>query len=207
MIETASNKLIGVVKRNMPDISSEKEEVIKYGIEVIIHETFQLALIISLSLILGIFKEVMVSFLVYGVLRLFTGGAHARTRLQCIITYMLSISAVILMSYFIKFQSIYPAVFLMAIELVIVYIYAPGDTLEKPIASRKMAKRLKISSIISIIAVFSIAFITWQYNKVLYNIIILSTLPVMFFLSPIAYKIFHCEHSYEIVISNSKTKD
>lgn len=91
MIETLSNKITSLIKGNLDEISDEKAEIINYGMQLIIYEIFVLIIIFALALISGLFKYVLISFVVYGSLRVFTGGAHARTRLECTTTYILTL--------------------------------------------------------------------------------------------------------------------
>lgn len=197
MIDSISNKVTALIKRNS-DISEEKAEIINYGINIFIYEVLIILAIFSLAILSGCFKYVLASFLVYGILRTFAGGAHAHTRTQCIFTYTIIISSVILISKYLWANSFLPSIAIFIVNIIILIKFAPGDTVQKPFLSKKLKLRLKILSILTMIIVYSIAIIVWHSDRFLYNVIILSTLPVIFLLHPIGYKALKCQQGHSI---------
>ncbi|HHW30650.1 MAG TPA: accessory gene regulator B family protein [Clostridiaceae bacterium] len=192
-IDNISSKITELIKRNS-DVSEEKAEIINYGINIFIYETLIILIIFSVAIISGYFKYILTSFLVYGILRTFAGGAHAHTRAQCLITYVTVLTSVMLISKYLWSDSFLPAIFLFILNIIILVKYAPGDTVQKPFRSKKLKSRLKFLSILATVIVYSIALIAWHSDRLLYNVIILSTIPVMFLLHPIGYKALKCQH-------------
>jgi accessory gene regulator B len=184
-----------VIRKNSEALTVEKEEVIQYGIEIFINDFLQIAALFSISLVLGVFKYVSVYFLSYGILRIFTGGPHARTRFQCSLAYVFSLSAVLISARYLYYGRplIFSAIFLF--DLILITGYAPGDTEEKPIASRRIKKRLKFSSFVMLALIFTASVLIYRSSIMISNILALSTFPVTFLLSPIGYGLFKCRHS------------
>lgn len=196
-INTISEKITCFIKNNEKNMTEEKEEIVKYGAEILIYEIILLAIMFSIALVLGIFKYALAYFLSYGTLRSFTGGAHARTRVICSVSYLALMYSIIFISKYLWAGSFYPSIAILLLELFIMYKYVPGDTEEKPIISKRMIKRLRISSFITVILIFTCAIILWHYDRIFYNVIILSTIYVVFLLSPIGYILLKCKHSHD----------
>lgn len=197
MIDSLSNKITSLIKNNLPDISNEKEEIINYGMNIFIYQTLLLLLIFSLALVTGLFKYIFIFFIVYALLRAFTGGAHSNTRIKCATTYIFISFGTVLLSKHIWADSFLPAILLLLINLIIIWMYAPGDTIERPVLSKRVIKRQKTLSLLIMIAISAAAIITWHYDKAVYNIILISSETVIFLLTPYGYKLLKCRHSFE----------
>jgi accessory gene regulator B len=195
MVDNLTERLTIFIKCHLDNISEEKEEIIKYGISIFIYESFLLFLVFTLAFIFGVVKLVLASFLVYGILRISTGGAHARTRFVCGFSYLASLVVIVLISKNLWAENYYPSLFLFVVELILAYAYAPADTEEKPILSKKIRKRLKTSALFFVTFIFLFAIIIWHYDRTVYNTIVVSTLPVMFLLTPIGYKVLGCKQA------------
>lgn len=195
MVDSISNKITLLIKENVSDISEEKAEIINYGLSLIIYEIFLTATTFVLAAVFGILREILISFAVFGTLRICTGGAHGRTRAQCFVVHNLTLFGAVFLARHLWSGSIYPGILLMLASLAAAYAYAPGDTEEKPIKSRKMILRQKILSILFISVSYILAFILWPFYSVGYNIIILTAVSVIFWLTPAGYFIARCRHS------------
>lgn len=197
MIDALSNKLTSLIKENVSDISPEKEEIINYGIKIIFFEIITLLIMFSIAIVSGLFKYIFISYLVYSSLRVTAGGAHSRSRIECTIINLFILFGTVFLSHKLWADSCYPSIVVLIANLIILYIYAPGDTAEKPILSHKMKKRLKTASILHMLILFIIAIIIWHFDKIIYNIIIITTIPVMFFLTRPGYNVLRCKHGLE----------
>ena len=208
MIDEISEMLTGIIKKNSGPMDPEREEIINYGINLLVYQVLLTSIVILLSILAGVFLSAVVLLVVNGVLRRFAGGAHARTRPTCAASFFIMAAGIIILSKFLWNGSFYPSLPLLAIEIAMLFIYAPGDTVEKPIASRRIRKRMKILSVISTVVIFVAAVLVWRCNKEMYSMILLSTIPSMFLLTPAGYRIFGCRHShYDIHISSASTSN
>jgi len=197
IIESLSNKLTAVIKKYNADIDEEKEEIINYGLNLAIYEIILVPLIFISAFIFGIFKYVLVFFTAYGILRFFTGGAHANSRIKCSLIYFAYLYGSVFLAKYIWPDNLILFAAVLLINILVIWFYAPGDTIEKPILSSKMKKRQKILSFCTLAIIFILAFIFRYYDITVHNILVLSTIPVVFSLSPLGYKVMKCKHSYE----------
>ncbi len=193
MIDALSKKLTDLIKENVEGITPEKEDIINYGIKLAVYEIMVSITIFLVALVLGVFKYFLVAFTVYGVLRLFEGGAHAGSRTKCFLTYIVTIFGIIFISKYIWMDSLCYSVPVFILNVYIAYVYAPGDTAEKPLLRKKVKFRLKAISLILTILIYATACILWHFDKTIFNVILLSTIPVTFLLSPMGYKLARCK--------------
>lgn len=138
------------------NLNLDQEEVISYGMQA----TLQMAVILLISLGIGFLTstpiESLIIYLTVGIFRKFTGGAHGKSMLQCIIVSVLSISAMSCISRYIMSWLIKPNYFLIVFAMtivfvsIIVYLKAPVESKNKPIRNPKKIKRLRFSSFIFI---------------------------------------------------------
>lgn len=198
MIDALSDRITLLIKNNVAGMTEEKEELVSYGLKLIIYEIFILAFIFSLSAFLGIVKYTLIYFVVFGGLRIYAGGAHASSRLECFISYSLSLFGTIYLSKYLWAGSLYPAILVFVISFVIVYVYAPGDTTEKPILSNKMKRRQKFISLLLISVVFAMSIITWHFDTIAYNLMLIASIQVVYLLSPLGYLISKCKRSCDV---------
>ena len=87
--------------------SKEQIEKIRYGLESLYLTITKLAIILILSIILGIFKELVILLVFFNIIR-FTGfGFHARNSIECLFSsILLCIGLPIIMNY-IHFSKLY----------------------------------------------------------------------------------------------------
>jgi len=192
MIEALSIKIANLIKSNIGGVDEEKEEVLIYGLDIIIYNSFLLVFFFLSALILGILKFVAISFVVYGSLRIAAGGAHARTRTLCFIISLITFFGPILISNLFLISSTIPAFIIFIANILAIIIYAPADTLEKPIISKKIRFYRKLSSLAIVVIIFLIALSVHNNDKVIYNVILFSDIPFLLLLTPLGYKLLGC---------------
>ncbi|BCZ47855.1 putative AgrB-like protein [Clostridium gelidum] len=181
-----SEKCLNFIKNNTP-ILEEDLEKLYYGLQVIMMDTSKTILLLTTAYLLGVLKYTFIAFISFATLRRFASGVHANSTLQCvIINYILFLGNVYLSLNFsinILVQSI-----IFIISFILVFIYAPGDTEERPLVSKKLRKRLKITSL-TIIIIFYIIILLIK-NNIYTNLITYSILEASLIITPIAYKLF-----------------
>ena len=193
MIDAFSKKVTGLIRKNLNDITPEKEEVIDYGIKILVYETIVIASAFSAALFFGVFKYFLAVFLIYSILRMVEGGAHMNSRIKCIATYAAIIFGSIFLSKNIYIASPYYSIPVFLINFFAAYKYAPGDSLEKPILKKKLKVKLKVLSLIVITVLSLGSFILWYSDKILFNAALITSLSVTFLLSPIGYRFAKCQ--------------
>jgi len=169
------------------DKDEEELEKIKYGIEVILINIFKLFILLITAQIFGIFIYTFIAFISFAFLRVFASGVHANSSIKCIITnYLIFFSIVYLSSFYSLSKSLTVVTFLISLSLII--LYAPADTEERPIISKKLRKTLKIKSIACIIF---LAIVSLLMKKDVYrNLIAYAALEESIMITPMVYFIF-----------------
>lgn len=195
MIDRISEKLTGLIKENMDGITEEKAEVINYGLNLFTYEIVSSFFILLTAWFLGLFKSILIFYAVFGLIRTFAGGAHARTRLECAVTFIVSSYGSVLLAKYFRTSSVYIGILLFISAILIVALYAPGDTEEKPVSSSSQKRNLKTWSFVILTSIFLVASIVWRFDKSIYSLIIYSTLPAIFLLSPAGYKLLGCKRT------------
>jgi len=198
MIDSFSEKIAKTIRNNINGIDDEKEEIIGYGIKIIIFEVLLMAFVIVLSAMAGIFSYILLSAVVYGSLRIFAGGAHAKSRIGCTASYIITLFGIVMLSVYIDKLHILVSIPFMLFSIITIILYSPGDTAEKPILSKKQIKRQRIISIILALCWYIIASVLYNADSVIYNIIVLSSFWVAIYLSPIGYKLTSCKYGRNI---------
>ena len=140
------NKCMNYIKKNT-DYDDIKLKEIKYGLEGIYLTISKLIIIFTLSIILGIFKEMIIYMLIYNLLRMPSFGLHATKSWICLLSSTILFIGI---PYLCIFLSI-PVSLKIIIGILGMYFMfknAPADTKKKPIVSKKRRKVYKIISTI-----------------------------------------------------------
>ncbi|WP_143314605.1 accessory gene regulator B family protein [Clostridium sp. HBUAS56017] len=166
--------------------SDEDLEKIEYGIKVIFLNLFKMIILFSTAYILGVFKYTLIALIIFAIFRTFASGAHANSSLQCIIlNYVLFLGNVYVSMYF-PLNKLYISL-IFIISLILTYFYAPADTADRPLVSKKLRKSLKIKSLLVVIFFYIICMII--KNDIYMNLITFSILEEALVITPVSYKI------------------
>lgn len=146
----------------------EKRLVIAYSIDNILITLLGLLLITLAGLVLGSPLEVLAVAISGGLLRKFSGGAHFNSPYTCLLTGALvySLTGWLIAQSF-TFVSANPAylsglVILTFINVLLVLIYAPVDSSAKPIVSPVFKRKLRVFSLVLVIALSMSALVFYQ---------------------------------------------
>ena len=159
-------------------IPKQKQDVLRYGFELIISTLVGILVILAAGAITGKFWYSVLFMAVFIPLRQYTGGYHADTYLQCNIKFIMTF--LILLFVF----SIIPAEMYVnvncictVLSLLIVILFAPIDNKNKRLSFKKKRKFKKISILFTIVlSVF--LWIMFFYNKTISLFIALTMLVV-----------------------------
>lgn len=179
--------LENLIKKSNKNINEIKLEEIMYGLESIYLTIEKIILIIIISLILNVFKEVMLFMLIYNVIR-FTGfGAHAKNSITCLIISTITFILIPIIAIHITIP-IYMKIMIGIICLILFLIYAPADTEKRPIISKKRRFFYKICT--TFIGVLYIILSLYIKNNFMSNVLIFSLILQSIMILPITYKLF-----------------
>lgn len=172
--------------------SDEELEEIDYGIQVILINMFKLTILFLSAYFLGILMNTIVAVTSFAIIRIFASGVHASSNLKCTITnIILFIGNAYLSTQIILNKYILIIIFILSLILII--IYAPADTEDRPLISFVLRRKLKIYSVISTLL---IGIIILKYNTYVFaNIITFSLLEESLLITPTAYYIFNTKYN------------
>ncbi len=166
--------------------SEEDINKLKYGLEGIYLTITKMIIIVLLSIIFGIFREVIILLFLFNIIRYFGFGVHARKSSECLI---FSILCFIIMPIIFLNSKLDKEVILVAgiICTVLLLFFAPADTKKRPLTNFK--KKL-IRKLITILIGGIYIYLSLSIDNYTYSILfILSVVIEAIIVSPITYKI------------------
>lgn len=151
-VENASRSLATAIADSNGQFSSpDKIAELEYGIYMVISTALKTALILAAAYLLGIFKYILLSYVSFGALRTFAGGAHARTSWGCFVYALLIYFPIVYVAIAYPFPATLTYL-LFLVALIITFIHAPADVKENPISCPERRRRLKTFSLIILLA-------------------------------------------------------
>ncbi len=199
MIDKICNYLTNKIRKQIPEFTDEKAEEINYGLQLLIGELPKTFIFILISILLGVFKEFLITIIVIFPYRAFSGGFHLKTHLGCILgTSMFYcgiayISKLSLFSYNTKYIL---TILIWIFGILMCRLYAPADTENVPILRKKERKTKRILSYIVLTITLIIGAVI--KNNTISNIIILGMLVQSIMISKLAYRITNNKYGYEV---------
>lgn len=147
-------------------VTEDERELYIYGLFMIFSHLMYLVLAIFFGLIFKCFIESVIFYIAFQFLRRYAGGYHAKTETRCEIMSALSILCCIVL---IKCSKMYDInIVLLSTSLVfavLIFIFCPLDTPEKPLTDKEHKYFRKISLIIlSLIIVAIIVSFIFKFN-------------------------------------------
>ena len=205
MVEKICSFILSKMRKKMPEITDEQGEVILYGLQLLVGEAPKMILLFGISFILGFGLEMVFAYFAIMPYRAVSGGFHLHTHLGCIIGSAIFYYGDVLISKFLVLGSVEKYI-LVALSLIfgilMVSMYAPADTENVPIISKKERKTKKILSYITLILTLVVALII--PNQVYSNILIIGTIIQSMSITSIAYKLTKNKFGYREYIKQSQ---
>jgi len=168
------------------EYSEEELEKINYGLEGLYLTITKLVIIALLSIILNIFKEVMIILVLFNIIRYFGFGIHARKSSECLLS---SIFCFIILPYFllnIKLDNITNLI--IGILCIINFLlFAPADTVKRPLKNKK--KRMIRKTLTTITGIIFIAISMIFEGSSISTLFIASVIIEVIMINPITYLI------------------
>lgn len=203
MIDKFCEYLTNKIRKEMPDVDDERAEVIKYGLQLMIGEIPKFFIMAAIAWCLGIFKWTVICFALMLPYRMYSGGFHLKTHIGCIIGTSLMYTGNAFISQYITIPFIYKVIFgiiLWIFSVIMIHLYAPADTENVPVISKKERKKRKIISyIIASITIIAGVIIA---HKNISNILLFGVLLQTISITRLAYKITNNKYGYEIYMES-----
>ncbi|MCI8345077.1 MAG: accessory gene regulator B family protein [Clostridia bacterium] len=204
MIDKFCKYLTDKIKKEMPDIDDEQAEVIMYGIQLIIGEIPKVFSVFIVGAICGLWWQTLIAFWILLPYKYASGGFHLKSHIGCFIGTNLIYCGNAYLSTIVNLN-IYAKIGLIVLNLIVGIImitkYAPADTINLPILTKKERKMKKILSYIFLIINMAIAIVV--PNNTISNILIFGTLVQTFSITRLAYKITKNEYGYEAYVKEN----
>ena len=198
MIEKICDFLTTKIRKEMPDIDDERAEVINYGLQLTIGEIPKLFIMIAIAFLLGVGELSILSFLIILPYRMFSGGFHMKTHIGCIVCTTLMYSGNSFLSkFFVLPQDVKLIVTLLVFifGLVMITLYAPADTENVPILSKKERKKQKVFSYITFTTILTISL--FIKDPIISNICVYGMFFQTLCITRLAYKLTNNKYGYE----------
>ena len=199
VIDKICTYLTNRIRKEMPEIDDEREEIIMYGLQNIIGELPKGIIILIIAYFLGIFKLTLISILIIAPYRGLSGGVHMKTHIGCIVYTLILYSGSALLGKYIILTGIskYITAFIVwTFCMIMIKLYAPADTENVPILMKKERKQKQIFSYIALTVEIIIAiFIS---NTTIAGIIIFGDFIQTLTITRFAYKITNNKYGHEV---------
>lgn len=199
MIDKICESLTNKIRKQMPEINDEKAEVINYGIELIVGEIPKIFLLFSLGILLGLWWQTLLAFILLLPYKACSGGFHLKTHIGCFICtnviYCGNAYISTIWNFPNEFSKYIVILGIYILGIIMVSIYAPADTENLPILTKKERKIKKILSYIFLSLNMIIAL--FVPNTTISNLIIIGTFIQTICITKIAYKITNNKYGYE----------
>jgi len=200
MIKKICNFLTKKIQEANPEIDDEKAEIINYGLQNLIGEVPKFFILLGIAYLLGIWKLAIITFFIMLPYRAASGGFHLHSHLGCIIGTTLMYCGTALLSQNINLNPEYIKYILVAFVwifgLIMIKLYAPADTENVPILSKKERKKKRIQSYILLTINLVLAIII--KDNTISNVFIFGTLIQTLTITRLAYTLTKNKYGYEL---------
>ena len=199
MVEKICKFLINRIKKEIPDLTPEREEAIFFGLQVLVGEIPKTFVLIAIAFLLGVGELTIITFLILMPYRTFSGGFHLKTHLGCIIGTTLFFSGNAMISKYLilpKEVMIATAIGVWIFSMMMIKKYAPADTENVPIISKKQRRKQKILSYLTMTLTLVIGML-WQ-DPIINNICVIGVLLQTLAITRIVYKLTNNKYGYEV---------
>ena len=199
MIDTICTFLTNRIRKEMPEIDDERAEVINYGLQNIVGEIPKIFLLFIIAYILEMLKEVLFMFIVLIPYRGASGGFHLKTHLGCILGTTVFYCGNVLLSQHVILDDITKYILIgisWIFGMFMIKLYAPADTENVPILSKKDRKKKQIIAYIAY-TIGLIAALLIQ-NNIISNILLFGNLLQTLTITKLAYRLTKNKYGYEV---------
>lgn len=185
------NSLIKFIKK-YKKYSDEKIAIIKYGLEGIYLTISKTTVILLIAFFLGYFWESIIFTIIFGLLRTFSYGLHAKKSWMC---WLSSITLFILIPIIAKLFIInrYIKILICTFGTILIFKNSPADTYKRPIINKNKRMRLKFLS--TFIALLYSVLCLLLNNQFICNCFIYSILLQNILISNYTYKLFNLPYN------------
>lgn len=206
MIDKICEYLTNKIRKQMPEIDDEKAEIINYGIQLIVGEIPKIFLMFGLGIILGLWWQTILAFFLLLPYKVASGGFHLKTHIGCFlctnIVYCGNAYISTIWNFPNEITKYITILGIFILGIIMVSIYAPADTENLPILTKRERKTKKILSYIFLIINLLVA--TFIPSNTISNLIIIGTFIQTLSITRLAYIITKNKYGYEEYLKAQK---
>ncbi len=199
MIEKFCNFILNKMRKKMPDITDENAEIILYGLQLIIGELPKTILLFVIGFLIGMGWYMIFAFIAIMPYRAVSGGFHLHTHIGCILSTVVFFYGDIFISKYLVLDDIQRYI-LVALSFIfgilMVSMYAPADTEDVPIISKRERKLKKILSYIMLTLTLGASLII--KDQILSNILLVGSIFQSISISRLAYILTKNKYGHEV---------
>ncbi len=171
-------------KKTLTELDKKK---LKYGLEGFYNLITKFIVLIIVAIVFDLMLELILLTVIYGLLRLYGFGIHAKKSWQCWVTTMpIYIGGCFLIKY--VTIPIYIANIIWIFGIISFILFAPADTKSRPLIHKEKRIRAKILSILIIIILYIINI--FLNNNIFLNATLYSLILESIIINPLTYKLF-----------------
>ena len=187
MKELFLKKSVDFITKYNKNHTEEDIEKIKYGLEGLYLTITKLVIIFLIAIIFNFFKELVIMLVFFNIIRFPAFGFHADKSITCLI---ISTTILLGLTYLmINISLNITSKVLISILCFTDYIlYAPADTVKRPLTNKKKRKYRKIASCIC--ALIYIVMIIIIKDMIISNLILTALIIEGIMINPMFYKMF-----------------
>ena len=156
MRDKVVDKIMFKIREKNNELDDIKYAEIRYGLQGLYTLITKTSVILILSLILGVFKDFILFFLFYSLLRSVGFGTHANSNIRCWLFSTVFLLGIPILMINIEFKIPYKII-LWIIFFINFLIFAPADTKKRPMINKM--RKLKFKGMILIICIIYLFFI------------------------------------------------
>lgn len=178
--------------------NQKEQNRMAYGLELLLGEIIKWVILLSLAGIFGLWRQVIIISLAAGILRLASGGEHCNEYYRCLIGGTIWF---LLLGWLVKYANMYiagerlPVIvgFSFILTAILLALYAPGDTENKPINSDAERTKFKRLSLMLAIVYLVIMIGTTQTEAAQFVClpVAVGMLAQVFTVTPLGYRFLH----------------
>ena len=199
MLEKLCTFLTQKMREENPDIDEERAEAINFGLQNLFGEIPKTFVMLFIAYILGIFQWSLFTFLALYIYKGASGGVHLKTHIGCLLFTCTFYCIIPFISKYIVMTDIIKYMVILSVwifGMIMIKLYAPADTENVPILSKKVRKKKQIVSYISFTVALLVAAIV--PDNMICNILIFANLFQTITITKFVYKITNNKYGYEV---------
>jgi len=181
------DKYMSIIQNNNDNLSKRDLDKMRYGLEGLYLTITKIIFILIVSIMLNIFKETLLLILIFNGIRFTAFGVHAKRSIDCLISSTLFFIGFPILSIKLVIPDMIKIISFIPI-LILIGIYAPSDTVKRPINNKKKRLIYKITSIIISIIYIILSIII--NDNTLSNCFLFALVIQVIVILPITYRIF-----------------